>query len=421
MDCVLPVELNRTSAIGSDSIELIETVEGFEKLREEWSQLLETSDSRCFFLTWEWLYTWWKHLSNNRSLFLLTVRSGEDLVAIVPLARKPPSFPLSSGTLEFLGTGTAGSDYLDFIIQRGKQQDVLPALAEYLVRENALLELAQIKRGDGLAVEFAGQCIEQGWRSWETSINVCPTINLTGHTWDSYLATLGSEHRYNFRRKLKNLSNRFEVRFEMARSEDERKEALTTLVSLHSLRWEERGGSDAFFIPEHVSFHDELSSLALQQGRLRLFTLRLDGRPAASLYGFRYGKVFYFYQSGFDPSFASSSVGLITMGLAIQSAIEEGAEEFDLLHGAEKYKFLWAHETRDLGRLELYPPGLWGFIWKQARAVTRGTKKMARNVLPQRVSEMIAAARRNRNRKGFYVSIPRKDDRLPCLTLDRNG
>lgn len=396
MDCVLPVELNRRGSIGSDRIELIENVEGFESLREQWSELLEASASDCFFLTWEWLYTWWKHLAGNRRLFLLTVRHGEELAAVAPLARKPSFPPLlfPAGTLQFLGTGTAGSDYLDFIVRRGKEADVLPALAEYLVRENALLELAQIKRGNCLAAEFASQCVEHDWRLWETRINVCPTINLTGHTWDSYLATLGSEHRYNFRRKLRNLANRFDVRFEMARTEDERKDALATLVSLHTLRWRERGGSDAFFVPEHVSFHDELSSLALQQGRLRIFTLRLDGRPAASLYGYRHGRVFYFYQSGFDPSFASSSVGLIAMGLAIKSAIEEGAEEYDLLHGAEQYKFQWAHETRELGRLELYPPGLGGFIRKHLRGGTRATKKMARYVLPQWVSEKIAAARR---------------------------
>jgi len=42
---------------------------------------------------------------------------------------------------------------------------------------------------------------------------------------------------------------------------------------------------------------------------------------------------FYFYQSGFDPTYERSSVGLITMGLSIQAALEEGACEYDLLHG----------------------------------------------------------------------------------------
>src|SRR6185503_3136994 len=122
------------------------------------------------------------------------------------------------------------------------------------------------------------------------------------------------------------------------------------------LRRSSRGGSDAFHTPALLSFHDEMTRLALQKDWLRLFTLWLDDEPAASLYGFRYKSVFYFYQTGFDPRFNEFSVGLVTMGLAIKSALEEGAEQYDLLHGAERYKFHWASETRELGQLEFYPP-----------------------------------------------------------------
>jgi CelD/BcsL family acetyltransferase involved in cellulose biosynthesis len=58
------------------------------------------------------------------------------------------------------------------------------------------------------------------------------------------------------------------------------------------------------------------------------------------------------------------------MGLAIRGAIEEGATEFDLLHGAEAYKFHWARHTRRLGRMTAYPPGLRG-TWLLRAADTR--------------------------------------------------
>jgi CelD/BcsL family acetyltransferase involved in cellulose biosynthesis len=121
--------------------------------------------------------------------------------------------------------------------------------------------------------------------------------------------------------------------------------------------------------------------LALERGWLRLYVLRLDGRPAASLYGFKYGPVFYFYQSGLDPSFEKQSVGLVIMGLAIQKAIEEGAEEYDFLHGGESYKFLWARGTRELTRLELYPPQIRGFVYKQTMGWLRTFRKAAKHVI----------------------------------------
>ena len=34
--------------------------------------------------------------------------------------------------------------------------------------------------------------VRQGWTAAESKLNVCPYIDLRGHTWESYLATLGS-------------------------------------------------------------------------------------------------------------------------------------------------------------------------------------------------------------------------------------
>jgi len=99
--------------------------------------------------------------------------------------------------------------------------------------------------------------------------------------------------------------------------------------------------------------------------------LRLDGRPAAAVYGLRYGPTFSFYQSGFDPALARHSVGLVALGLSIREAIAEGATEYDLLHGREPYKFLWARRTRDLGRIDLFPPTLGG-RWRWHAASLRG-------------------------------------------------
>jgi CelD/BcsL family acetyltransferase involved in cellulose biosynthesis len=50
------------------------------------------------------------------------------------------------------------------------------------------------------------------------------------------------------------------------------------------------------------------------------------------------------------------------MARAIAHAIDEGAEQYDMLHGDEPYKFLWAHEQRPLMSVELYPPTLAGWL-----------------------------------------------------------
>jgi CelD/BcsL family acetyltransferase involved in cellulose biosynthesis len=364
-------------------IETIEDAAGFEKLRDEWDDLLEASASDCFFLTWEWLYPWWKHLSGDRSLRIVTLRSGGELVAIAPLASRPRRLarlaPFRS--LEFIGADRVCSDYLDLIIRRGREPEALDALTEYLSRDMPMIKLANVRR-TSLAAELATGLQRHGWSPSEETIAVCPFTILTGHSWQSYLATLGPEHRYNFRRRLRNVTKLANVQFEEARSPAQAQAMLHDLVAMHNMRWRDRGGSDAFDSPDLIAFHEEVTQLALDRGWLKLYTLTLDGRPAAALYGFHYRATFYFMQAGFDPRFRKHSVGLLTMGLAIKTAIDEGMDECDLLRGDEAYKFHWARERRELGRLELYPPRVSVRLYKRIQSVGRAGKTAVLRALP---------------------------------------
>ena len=374
--------MRRVRALEDYNIQRIEDPADFANLREEWNGLLAASQADCLFLTWEWLYTWWKHLGGRRRLHLLLARDGRELAAIAPLAQRPPVLRrlLLFPALEFLGTGIVGSDYLDVIVRRGTEQEVCDALAMAWEGAPLALEFAYVQR-ESFSAALARQLGQRGWTMQDTSINVCPVIDLAGHSWESYLASLGSAHRYNFQRRLRNLHKRFDVRLDLVRTEAERCEALQALVALHTRRWDERGGSEAFGSPRLLSFYDEASQLALRRGWLRLFVLRLNGEPAAVLHGYRYGRTFYFYQSGFDPAFAKESVGLITMGLTIRHALEEGAAEYDMLRGAEPYKFLWARRACELGRLELFAPGVRGAIYRRLGLGGAQVKKTARRLL----------------------------------------
>src|SRR2546422_2657729 len=384
--------MRRVRALEDYNIQRIEDPADFANLREEWNGLLAASQADCLFLTWEWLYTWWKPLGGRRRLHLLLARDGRELAAIAPLAQRPPVLRrlLLFPALEFLATGIVGSDYLDVIVRRGTEQEVCDALAMAWEGAPLALEFAYVQR-ESFSAALARQLGQRGWTMQDTSINVCPVIDLAGHSLESYLASLGSAHRYNFQRRLRNRPKRFDVRLDLVRTEAERREALEALVALHTRRWEERGGSDAFASPGLVSFYDEVSQLALRRGWLRLFVLRLDGKPAAVLHGYRYGRTFYFYQSGFDPIFAKESVGLVMMGLTIRHAIEEGAAEYDLLHGAEPYKFHWMPQVRELTRLELFPPGTRGAVCRRIVAASGRVRRTARHLLGDSATERIAS------------------------------
>jgi CelD/BcsL family acetyltransferase involved in cellulose biosynthesis len=366
------------------NVETIRTESELLALRDEWGQLQHSSGSASLFLTWEWLYTWWRELAADRDLAMLAVRSNRELIALAPFCRRlirlcnAPVIPI----LEFLGSGAVGSDYLDILVRRGRERQAAAALASHLRRIRPILRWTNVARSTYAAASVASLLGGEGWSVREATTNLCPYISLAGKSWEDYLASLGPEHRYNFQRKWRRLNRDFSVCFDQASTEAECRESIDLTMALHGTRWRERGGSEAFNRPELVAFHRSFAQLALQRGWLRLYVLRLNERPAACLYGFLYGRKFYFYQSGFDPAFEKYSVGMISMGLGIKRSFEEGAVEYDLLHGAEDYKFHWARESREIGRVELYPPGGRGWLSRSAVEMARASRRMARRVLP---------------------------------------
>jgi len=364
-------------------VETITSLEGLRSLRGEWTDLLTDSSADGLFLTWEWLSTWWKHLGGARRLSIVTVRRRGELIGLAPLAvtagRRASLAPFRS--LTFLGTGSVGSDYLDVIVARGQEAEALDGLARALAGQGLTLQLAQVGHRSSAAAQLAGRLAARGWRCVERPTDVCPFITLSGLTWPSYLASLGGHHRSNFRRRLANLEKAFDLRFERAATEDERARSLETFFALHGQRWGERGGSNAMHSAALRAFHEEWTRLALARDWLRLFVMRLDGRPVGAIYGFRYGATFGFYQTGFDPAYARHGIGQVMIGLTIKSAIEEGALEYDLLHGNEPYKSDWAGQSRELARIEAYPPSPRGRVHARLAEWDRQSRRVARRVL----------------------------------------
>ena len=359
-------------------VNIITDVERFTALTLEWNELLRDSAADCPFLTAEWLQAWWTHIAGARALHIITVRDdNRQLIAIAPLMVVEGPLGLFR-RLEFLGTGYAGSDYLDVIVRCGHEREGLAALAAALKQEKAVLRLNHVT-DESIAVQLCDSLAEDGWTSRRTPVSVCPIVGLAGHTWESYLASLGASHRANVRRRQRALAKRFDVRFEPAASEPARREALAALVGFHTQRFGAHG-STAFLSPAIRAFQDDATKRALDQGWLRLFVLRLDGAIAAVMYGFSYRHRFYFYQHGFDTQYESFSVGLVLMASTIQAALDAGALEFDMLYGTEAYKSLWAREQRPLAQLQLYPPDLAGVVYRRTAEATRAMRTVARHV-----------------------------------------
>jgi CelD/BcsL family acetyltransferase involved in cellulose biosynthesis len=366
--------------------QVISDAAGFCELRSEWDALLQACPGDCIFLTWEWIHTWWLHLSGERNLHIIVVRLDGLLIALAPLALRPASLKrlMPGRVLEFLASGSVGSDYLSFLVRPGQEQTALREIMRCLNESGRVLELVRIEKSSAPMAELSLQLLETGWKALGLTTNYCPYSILRGHTWDSYLQSLHAGHRKNLDKMLRRLHKDFEVSLRVAATEPDRQWAMDVFVRLHLRRWSEKGGSTALNSKELIDFHRAFSAISLDRGWLKLYTLLLDGTPAASLYVFKYRDVHYHYQSAFDPDYGKYSPGTVMLALAIKGAIEDGAVEFDFLHDNEPYKYLWARQERELIRLELYPAGMMGSVYQHSATMQRWIRRLVHKCTPHR-------------------------------------
>ena len=307
-----------------------ETLEGA-AVASEWDELAERS--RNIFATRQWLATWWRHFGRGRPLLLTACRArGGRLAAVLPLyAASGHPFRV----LRFVGHGPG--DQLGPVCARAERPAAARALRR-LLRERA--DEWDVFVGDELLAD-------EGWSALlgakTLSRQASPVLRSRGRTWDDVLGTMSSSARKKIRYEERRLAREHDLRYRLVDDPGTLNGALDALFALHSARW---SGDSPFLRAEQ--FHRDFAARALRRGWLRLWLLELDGDPVAAWYGFRYGGVESYYQSGRDPHWRQMSVGSVLVVHSIRAAIEDGAEEYRFLRGEEEFKGRFADADHGL-------------------------------------------------------------------------
>ena len=112
-------------------VDVVDEVEGFEQLHQEWDAAALASLDPNVFLTWGWLRTWWRHFgegSADARLHLVVMRDDEGIVAAAPLFKATSRVgPLRSTTLRQIGYDAG--DYGGILLVRRHDEAVDALLA----------------------------------------------------------------------------------------------------------------------------------------------------------------------------------------------------------------------------------------------------------------------------------------------------
>jgi CelD/BcsL family acetyltransferase involved in cellulose biosynthesis len=128
--------------------------------------------------------------------------------------------------------------------------------------------------------------------------------------------------------------------------------------------------------------------LFLSQGWLAFDFLELDGRDVACQMCFRYRDTQFLLQEGFDPQFASESVGIALRALALKKAIENGIRHYDFLAGLGRHKTQWHARVKHCQTTSLGPKSVQNTIYLKLPIFMEALKDRVKSVVPASVIEM---------------------------------
>jgi CelD/BcsL family acetyltransferase involved in cellulose biosynthesis len=329
-------------------VEELSGADALSSLAPEWQALFDVTNASPF-LSWEWISAWHKWLGRGKHPRLFCAREGGLLVGLLALGeeeRRLKGTPARVRRISFLGDQLGGSDYLDVLALPGYEQECARVLFGH-VAERVDFDIMEL---DGLPCDSPSA----PWLAWrfgsDTNFKyrlepryVCPQVRL-GKSWEDLLR--GFSRASYFSRNMRRLRKLPGFDHRVVTAPGQAVEAFERFLVLHELSWASRGGSSATGSRSVKDFHRDVVVRLALAGRLRFEEIWIDGACRASLYGISGGERYCFYLSGYDPAWAKHSLGFAVIGLSIAGAVERGVKIYDLLRGAESYKFEWANETR---------------------------------------------------------------------------
>lgn len=303
----------------------------------EWGALWNRCPDATPFQSPEWLLPWWECFGNGELRVLAFRRDGR-LVGLVPLYVGAPG-KAGPRILRLLGSGN--SDYLDALIEPGREQPVMRRFFDHLARHRR-----EWDHCDLLELRPASALLETpapaSWSDETLAGSACTGLVLPPGDPDAAIPQPFLKKLRYYRRRATRSAG---MRIEQAGSA-EFEAAFDVLLSLHTARWAARDRPGVLADAAVQAFNRSAGRALLRRGLVRLYTLYLHARPAASCYTLVHRRRAYCYLSGFDPGLGTFSPGQVLLHYAITEAAREGAGQFDFLRGREAYKDRWHPEIR---------------------------------------------------------------------------
>jgi CelD/BcsL family acetyltransferase involved in cellulose biosynthesis len=281
------------------------------------------------FVSPAWLSAWWQCFGGGAELLLLMVADNGRLLGVAPLMVE------EGRTVRLIGSEDV-SDYLDFLVLEGDQQQFFTILVSHLQQMGiSQLRAVPVRPESSVLQVLVPWAVKAGYavRLEEKSVSV--RMPLPAH-WEEYLARLSKKQRHEAKRKMRRLAESGVVTTRRIARPQEVEVAMADFFHWFRLSREDK---EIYMTPGRERFFLTLAGQLAEAGMLNMLALEIDGACEAMVFCIELGSTTYLYNNGFNPRFRSVSIGIVSKLMTIRDSIAAGKSCYDFLNGAEEYKY----------------------------------------------------------------------------------
>jgi CelD/BcsL family acetyltransferase involved in cellulose biosynthesis len=247
------------------------------------------------------------------------------------------------------------SDYLDFILLRNRETDILPAILSFLKINNSLWDVLNLTDTpfDSESISLMSHFFKNEKISIDIKYTVCPYINLKA-PWDSIYELYAPALKNTIKQKLKKFEELSSLSIYEVPLDEDINSYYLEFVRLNKLRMDDKHITSPFCNKNFMSFHEIIINELHKKGMAKLYFVKNDNEFIAGIYLLFYNNKIHYYQSGFEPAWGKYSLGTLLFHHCIKAAFDNGVDEFDFLQGDEAYKYDWTKRKRTNVKISIY-------------------------------------------------------------------
>ena len=328
-------------------IDVINRMEDFQKIKDDWLRVYRSDTSAQIYLSWEWMAQWLPLI--GKQWFILAAKespAAKQYVAFFPLRARTHMASQGGFFTELAMAGNRFADYTGLICAHRFRRSAITAFGKHLSAMNCAIINFESVRLPERDLKRLIRCFPSGKFTVESCSmvdaesgidnSICPFAELP-NDWDDYLSGLSSNTRQKIRRLMRKVDQDETLRLSFATA-DTIEHDIDSLLQFWALRWAETKGKNADVITKNLRAMLERS---FDCGILWLPVLYHENK-AVGVHGVLVDddkKVLNFVVGSRDPGVTNPQPGLALHAHTIQYGISQGFRQYDFLRGNEPYKY----------------------------------------------------------------------------------